>query len=163
MIKEQELRNIYYDPSEGYQSVEKLYQKAKADGIKVSRRLVKKWLETQDTYTRYKPVIRKHKFQKTFVKNLADQIQMDLIDMQKYASKNKGYRWILTTVEILSRYALTVPVYRKDTKNMTKAVDLLLSNFKARFGEYLACVQPDFHPPESGSANQCTKSCSRDR
>ena len=27
----------------------------------------------------------------------------------------------------------------------------------------LACVQPDFHPPESGSANQCTKSCSRDR
>ena len=84
MINEQELRDIYYDPSESYQSAEKLYQKAKADGIKVSRRLVKEWLETQDTYTRYKPVIRKHKFQKTFVKDLADQIQMDLVDMGKY-------------------------------------------------------------------------------
>ena len=61
---------------------------------------------------------------------------MDLVDMGKYASKNKGYRWILTAVEILSRYAFTMPVYRKDTKNMTKAVNLLLNNFKTRFGKY---------------------------
>ena len=41
MINEQELRDIYYDISKGYRSAEKLYQKAKADGVKVSRRLVK--------------------------------------------------------------------------------------------------------------------------
>ena len=70
MINEQELRDIYYDPSKGYQSAEKLYQKVKADRVKVSRRLVKEWLETQDTYTRFKPAIRKHKFMKTFVKVL---------------------------------------------------------------------------------------------
>ena len=63
--------------------------------------------------------------------------------MGKYASKNKGYRWILTAVEILSRYAFTVPVYRKDTKNMTKAVNLLLDNFKARFGKYPNVAQFD--------------------
>ena len=143
MINEQELRDIYYDPSEGYQSAEKLYQKAKTNGIKVSRRLVKEWLETQDTYTRYKPVIRKHKIQKTFVKNLADQIQMDLVDMGKYASKNKGYQWILTAVEILSRYAFTIPVYKKNTKNMTKAVNQLLGNFKERFGKYPNVAQFD--------------------
>ena len=50
-------------------------------------------------------MIKKHKFRKTFVKKLADQMQMDLVDMGKYANKNKGYRWILTAVEILSRYA----------------------------------------------------------
>ena len=143
MINEQELRDIYYDPSKGYQSAEKLYQKAKADGVKVSRRLVKEWLETQDTYTRFKPVIRKHKFMKTFVKGLADQIQMDLVDMGKYASKNKGYRWILTSIEILGRYAFTVPVYRKDTKNMTKAVDQVLGTFKTRFGKYPNVAQFD--------------------
>ena len=73
---------------------------------------------------------------KTFVKGLADQIQMDLVDMGQYASKNKGYRWILTSIEILSRYAFTVPAYRKDTKNMTKAVDQLLGTFKTKFGKY---------------------------
>ena len=68
---EQELRDIYYNPSEGYRSAEKLYQKAKADGLSVSRQLVKEWLETQDTYIRYKPIVKKHNFQKTFVKDLA--------------------------------------------------------------------------------------------
>ena len=86
IINKQESRNIYYDPSQGYQSAEKLYQKAKEKG-----RLVREWLKTQDTYTRYKPTIRKHKFQKIFVKVLADQIQLDLVDMGKYKNKNKGY------------------------------------------------------------------------
>ena len=62
--------------------------------------------------------------------------------MGKYGNKNKGYRWILTAVKILSRYAFTIPVYRKDTKNMTKAVDLLES-FKRRFGKYPNIVQFD--------------------
>ena len=143
IINEQELRDIYCDPSEGYQSAEKLYRKAKEKGLGVSRKMVRKWLETQDTYTRYKPIIRKHKFQKTFVKNLADQTQLDLVDMGKGKNKNKGYYWILTAVETLSRYAFTIPVYRKDIKNMTKAVILLLDKFKTRFGKYPDVVQFD--------------------
>ena len=144
IIAEQELRNIYYDPSEGYRSAEKLYRKAKEKGLKnVSRKSVKDWLKSQDTYTRYKPVIRKHKYRKTFVNKLADQMQLDLVDMGKYGSKNKGYRWILTAIEILSRYAFAVPVYRKDTENMTKAIDKLLENFKKRFGKYPKVVQFD--------------------
>ena len=30
---------------------------------------------------------------------------MDLVDMGSYKNKNKGYYWILTAIEILSRYA----------------------------------------------------------
>ena len=51
---------------------ERLYQKAKDDGLDVSRRIVKEWLKTQDAYRRHKPIVRKHKFQRTFVKDLAD-------------------------------------------------------------------------------------------
>ena len=130
IVNEQELRDIYYDPSEGYQSAEKLYQKAKEKGLGVTRKTVKNWLETQDTYTRYKPAVRKHKFLKTFVKNLADQMQMDLVDMGKYGNKNKGYRWILTAIEILSRFAFAIPVYRKNVESMTRAVEMLLKNLK---------------------------------
>ena len=126
ILIEQELRNIYYDPSEEYQSAEKFYQKAKEQGLNVSRKAVRNWLKTQDTYTRYKPIVRKHKYRKTYVRGLADQMQLDLVDMGKYGSKNKGYRWILTAVEILSRYAFAIPVYRKDTENIMKAVGVLL-------------------------------------
>ena len=104
-------RVIYYDPSEGYQSAERLYQKAKEKGLSVSRRMVREWLRTQDTYTRYKLIVRKYRYLKTFVKNLADQAQLDLVDMGKYGNKNKGYRWILAAVEILSQ-----PVRLYDTR-----------------------------------------------
>ena len=140
---EQGLRDIYYNPKTGYQSAERLYQKALGDGLNVSREQVKDWLRSQDTYTRYKPIVRKHKFRQTKVNYLGEQIQMDLVDMGSYKNKNKGYYWILTSIEILSRYAFAIPVYRKDTNNMTKAVTELLRQFKERFGDYPKLAQFD--------------------
>ena len=131
---EQGLRDIYYNPKTGYQSAERLYQKALEDGLSVSRKQVKDWLRSQDTYTRYKQIVRKHKFRQTKVNYLGEQIQMDLVDMGSYKNKNKGYYWILTSIEILSRYAFAIPIYRKDTNNMTKAVTEL-RQFKERFGD----------------------------
>ena len=63
--------------------------------------------------------------------------------MRKYKKQNKGYYWILTAVESLSRYAFTIPVYRKDIKNMTKCVDGLLKQFKERFEKYPKVAQFD--------------------
>ena len=60
-VIEQRLRDIYYEPGTGFQSIERLYQKAKNDGLNVSRRIVREWLKTQETYTRYKPIVKKHK------------------------------------------------------------------------------------------------------
>ena len=106
--------------------------------------MVREWLKSQDVYTRYKPIVRKlPAYRKTWVRDLADQIQMDLCDMQKYSKENGGNRWIATSIEILSRYAFAIPVYRKDTKNMTAAVRELLRQFHDRFDTYLKLAQFD--------------------
>ena len=142
-IIEQELRDLYYNPEIGFQSVSRLYQKAKEEGLKVSRKKVGEWLKTQDTYTRHKPLVKKHKYLKTFVKDLGDQLQLDLVDMKKFNRENQGYYWILTGIEILSRYAFTVPVKRKNTENMTKGVAKMMTEFKSRFGKYPTVIQFD--------------------
>ena len=142
-VKEQELQNLYYNPETGFQSAERLYKKAKEEGIVVSRNQVNEWLKTQDTYTKFKPIVRRHKFQKTFVKDLGDQLQLDLIDMKKFNRENKGYYWILTGIEILSRFAFSIPVYRKDTENMTKGVAKMMTEFKKRFYKYPTVIQFD--------------------
>ena len=49
-VIEQKLRDIYYDPGTGFQSAERLYQKAKDDALSVSCRIVKEWLKTQDNH-----------------------------------------------------------------------------------------------------------------
>ena len=141
---EQNLRDIYYDPARGFQSKERLYHRAREEGLGVTRKMVDEWLKEQDAYTRYKPIVRKlPSYRKTWVRNLGEQIQMDLVDMQKYSRENKGFKWILTSIEILSRFAFAIPVYRKDTKSMTEAVGELLDQFHTRFGEYPKLAQFD--------------------
>lgn len=54
---------------------------------------------------------------------------MNLVDLEKYKTFNNGYRWILTTVEISSRFAFTVTAKKKDTKNMAEAVEKILKKF----------------------------------
>ena len=68
---------------------------------------------------------------------------MDLVDIKKYKKENKGYYWILTGIEILSRFAFAIPVYRKDKENMTKAVERMLTKFKLRFEKYPKLIQFD--------------------
>jgi hypothetical protein len=95
------LREIYFNVNGGYMSMEKLYQKAKKEGVPgVSRKNVKEWLQTQKTYIIHKPSRKHYKPQRTFVDGLAQQIQMDLVDMSKFSHKNKGNRWILTVIEV---------------------------------------------------------------
>ena len=85
--------------------------------------------------TRHIPVARKHKFRQMFVDYLGEQIQLYLVEIAKYKNYNKGYYWILTSVEMVTRYAFAITFYRKDTSNMSKAVTEL-RQFKDRFGEY---------------------------
>ena len=59
------------------------------------------------------------------------------MDMGKYKNQNKGFYWILTVVEIFSRYSFAISVYRKDISNMTKAVTEL-------FGEDPELAQFDY-------------------
>ena len=63
--------------------------------------------------------------------------------MGKYKSVNGEMYWILTAIEILRRYAFVVPVYGKDTSNMTKEVAFLLKQFKHRFVDYTKLAQFD--------------------
>ena len=85
---EQGFREIYYNPATGYQSAEQLYNKALEEGLNVSRKAVKEWLKTQNTYTRFKPIVRRHGYRQTFVGYLGEQVKMDLVDMGKYKRNN---------------------------------------------------------------------------
>ena len=68
---------------------------------------------------------------------------MDLVDMGKHKRDNGGIYWILTAIKTRSCYAFAIPVFRKDTSNMTKALTLLLKQLNDRFGDHPKLVQFD--------------------
>ena len=93
----QELRELYHNPAVGYRGAEHSYETAKEEGLDESRTEVRKFLRTQDTYTRNFPKGQKRKkFRPTVVGSLGQQLQMDLLDMtDSRKANNDGNRYIL--------------------------------------------------------------------
>jgi transposase InsO family protein len=84
-------------------------------------------VETQDPYTLHKPIAKKFPRRKTFAKGVNDLFQADLADMRNLASYNGGYSYILTCIDVFSRYALAVPVKDKRSLTMSAASEKILA------------------------------------
>lgn len=58
---------------------------------------------------------------------IGDTYQIDLMDLNQYAKENKNFKYILTVVDIFSKYAWTIPTKSKNAKDVTCAMDKILS------------------------------------
>ena len=141
--KEQLLRKIYYDPKTGFQGVQKLYGKAHKMEPSLNRKDVEDFIKQQEIYQLHKEVHRKKEYLKTFVGKIAEQIQIDLIDMRKYSNHNEGYNWIITMIDIFSRYAFTIAVKSKSGKDVLNGFVKLMKQFHKKFGKYPKRMQAD--------------------
>ena len=106
--KELKLKNTYYDPSKGFSSISELSRRTK---IKPSE--VKEWLLQQETYTRHKPVKERHQYRRVIVEGIDDQWQADLCDMRNLSEYNNKYKYILTVIDVFSKYAWAVAIKTK--------------------------------------------------
>jgi transposase InsO family protein len=60
-------------------------------------------------------------------------VQIDLVDMQKYSGLNNGYNWILTYVDLFSKFAQARPLKSKHVKNVMEAMDDIFKNNPVSF------------------------------
>ena len=118
---QQTLAKTYYDLSDpaGYAGASKLKAKyPQAD--------TKSWLTNQLAYTLHKPMRRTFPTRKYKVSGMNDLWQIDLMEMIPYASINDGYRYIITCIDVFSRYARAEPVKAKDAKSVAAALERML-------------------------------------
>jgi transposase InsO family protein len=67
-----------------------------------------------EAYTLHRPIsTRKYKRDRTVVHAIDEQWQADLCDVSRLASKNRGVKFLLTIVDVFSRYAWVKPVKNK--------------------------------------------------
>jgi len=122
---EEKLRKIYYDPKHpsGFASISKL---AKASGY--SQAKVKKWLQAQPTYTLHRQARKKYASRKYIVHDIDEQWQADLADVALIANQNNDYRFILTVIDIFSRYAWARPLKTKRGEEIAAAFEDIFKN-----------------------------------
>ncbi|GFW15664.1 uncharacterized protein TNCV_3581621 [Trichonephila clavipes] len=113
----QDLAAFYENPEvpNSFGGVEALHRSVKG---KYSKKDVKHWLSQKNAYTLHKPV--RHKFQRNrvFVSDIDRQFQADLVDMQSLAEFNKGYKYLLTCIDLFSKFAWAVPLKDKFGKSV---------------------------------------------
>ncbi|GFX77689.1 uncharacterized transposon-derived protein F54H12.3 [Trichonephila clavipes] len=99
---------------------------------KYSKKDVKHWLSQKDAYTLHKPV--RHKFQRNrvFVSDIDRQFQADLVDMQSLAEFNKGYKYLLTCIDLFSKFAWAVPLKDKFGKSVKFGLEIIFKERKPK-------------------------------
>lgn len=121
---EKVLRSIYEDVSSpaGLGGVEPLYREARRRGLPVDRNAIRQWLAANVTYTLHKPAARKIKRNKVQVFYIDQTWQMDLVDVQSLAKHNQGSKYILTVIDLFSKFAFARPLKNKSGPVVLEAV-----------------------------------------
>ena len=88
---------------------------------------VKSWLIRQDAYTLYKPLRHRFRRRQTFIKDIHDLWQTDLVDMQSLSNYNDGVMFLLTCIDTFSKYAWVRPLKNKSGQNVTEAFKSILN------------------------------------
>ena len=119
------LRKTYLNPGHavGFAGAKPLTDAARVIGVKPST--TQKWLESQLAYTFHKPVRRRFKRNRVIVNGKDEQWQADLVDVQALKRDNKGYRFLLTVIDVLSKYAWVVPLKDKTGQSLRDAFEVI--------------------------------------
>lgn len=125
-----EINKIYYDISHpaGYSSINKL---SKEMSGKMNKTEVKKWLQSQETYTLHKPVQRTFPRNKYVLSNYNELWQADLSDMRTYSEYNCGFKYILCVIDVFSKYAFARSMKNKNSKTIKECFESIFIEAKA--------------------------------
>ena len=124
------MKDVYYDPaSEGcFGGKNRLKQGVyNSSGPVLNDREVDQWLAGEDTYTLHKPARINYPRNRVMVYGIDEQFQADLVDMSMYEEFNDGYKFMLTCIDIFSKYAWCIPLKNKSGPVVTKAFASILA------------------------------------
>ena len=112
----------YYDPEQSA-SFGGLHRLSKALGK--SQRQVEQWAASQPTYTLHKPARKRYLTRPYRTKGVDYQWQADLVEMIPYARDNMGFKYILTAIDIFSRYAWAQALKNKTPAEVVRALTII--------------------------------------
>ena len=162
-MKNQILEEIYNDASQpgSLSGLENFYRVLKSKKIKIKRPELKNWLSTQNVYTRHKPIVKQFPRNQVIIRGIDDLWQIDLADLQKISKFNDNNRYLVTCIDVFSKFAWVVPIKNKKSDTVLEAFKFIVNssgrkpNFlqsdqgteflNSKFKEYLSEIDVGFY------------------
>ena len=119
------LKSIYTDlrhPA-SFSSPYTLFRAAKQKNPNILFKDVESWLETQPVYTKYRRIKVKYHHHKVLSRGLRYQYQADLVNYSALKRDNHSFTFLLTIIDIFSRFALAIPIKSKNGPHVAAALE----------------------------------------
>ena len=126
------LNSIYYDiknPS-SFSNANVLLKSAKNIYKSITKKHVNDWLKAQFVHTLHKEARRKFKRNRIIVQDIDEVFEADLVDMQEFSSDNDNFKYILTVIDVMSKFAFAIPLKNKTSKEIIIAFEKVFKKRK---------------------------------
>lgn len=123
------IRRVYFDPANpgSYGGKNRLKEAVLEEtGHAVTNKEIDNFLEGEETYTLHKPARIHFKRNRVIVYKSDSQWQIDLVDMSQFKKENKGITFLLTCIDLFSKYAWVRVLKNKTAQTVTKAFEHIL-------------------------------------
>ena len=122
------LKQLYYNPKLGFQSEDKLWHKANAIDEKITYEDVDEFLDEQTVPQITKPLNKEVEFDTIESPSIRNNYQMDIMFLPN-PTFNNNYRYLLTCIDVYSRYCFVKAMTNKEGENV-------FSGFKEMVNKY---------------------------
>ena len=133
---ENKIRKIFNDPSIGFIGVNAFHDKLLEHGINIELDELKRILSKEESYTINRPAKKKFITRKVIIYNVYEQLQADLVFMDNKqgapAKENENIKYLLTVIDVLSKYAWVIPLKDKTGKSITQAFEPIIEKIKPK-------------------------------
>uniref|UniRef100_A0A914IEW9 Integrase catalytic domain-containing protein n=1 Tax=Globodera rostochiensis TaxID=31243 RepID=A0A914IEW9_GLORO len=122
------LDNLYNEPSSpaAFAGVTAPWKEARKKIKDLRRKDVQNYLEGHRTYTLMRPRRVRFPRAKTVAAGFMTDVQVDLADFQTLSRHNRGHRYLLVAIDVLSKRVFVVPLRNKKADEMVEAFKQLI-------------------------------------
>jgi transposase InsO family protein len=151
--KEKYMQKLYDDPTQGVGvGIRQFYYKVVHHYLNIKRYEVAEFLKKQKNYQISRNT--SHLINKPILTSQPNErYSIDLVDMNRYKSQNRDYRYILTCIDCFSRYVWAKPIKTKSSRDVTQA----LKSICEETGVYPHIIMKDNGKEFQGATNAFMK------
>jgi len=123
-----EIEELFLDPKHGFTNATDIWRKLKNRGYNYTLNQVKEFLGEEETLQRHAPK-RKSNYHIT-AEYPNHKWQADLIDVSSTAATNRNTNYLLTIIDVLTKFAFVIPLKNKKEKSIADSFEALFENYE---------------------------------
>lgn len=128
------LQVMYNDVEQSRNGRDSFYFKVALKYMNISRSYVQEWLRKQENYQLHLIQPREKLLQPETVKSIGEKLMIDLIDMTAYKGSNGRKGWVLTGIDVFSKFGFAKAITTKKADKVLDGLKDILLEYRTKMG-----------------------------